>query len=566
MREMPLIRNVLAGVLLLAAPAYAQQGPTLEDVLNRINQSESALINNMRNFKPTIEVYIQNLKADDQLGLVPAEDAYVLGKFDWKNGPRLQTLSGGKEAPRFEGARRNQNLEYIPDGFAAMAAPDWEAFNTARYEFTLARREFIGEARCYVLDVKPKKNMDDGFAGRIWVEDRGYNIVRFNGINRRIEKMFFRKQVTFHVDSWRTNVLPGLWLPSYIYVEETDPQGVDPTATAAKPKFKSHIRLWGYDPSAEKSTQQFTSISIDSLVNDPADKEKQLSPVESQRRWELEAEENVLARLEKARLLAKPGEVEKVLETVLNNLMVTNDITLDRPVHARVLLTSPLESFTIGHTIVLSRGLIDVLPDEASLAMMLAHELGHVVLGHPLINTQFAFADRMMINDDQLLKTLKVRREAKEEAEADTKVIEMMKKSPYQDKLKDAGLFLRIISERAKLLPNLIQPHLGDHLAAGGQMTRLADLMQQSPELAPQRLDQIPALSLGARLVVDPWTSRLELLRTASYPVNSIREKVPLAVAPLTPYVRYVEMPPSAPAGAKTTAAPERAQSADPAR
>src|SRR4029077_2209646 len=150
------------------------------------------------------------------------------------------------------------------------------------------------------------------------------------------------------------------------------------------------------------------------------------------------------------------------------------------------------------------------LPDEASLAMMLAHELGHVVLGHALINTQFAFADRMMINDDQLLKTLKVKREAKEEAEADAKVIEMMKKSPYQDKLNDAGLFLRIISERAKLLPNLIQPHLGDHLADGNQMTRLSDLMQASPELAPQRLDQIPALSLGARLVVDPWTSRLE--------------------------------------------------------
>jgi len=42
--------------------------------------------------------------------------------------------------------------------------------------------------------------------------------------------------------------------------------------------------------------------------------------------------------------------------------------------------TTTLESYTVGHTIVLSRGLIDVLPDEASLATMLAHELGHVVL------------------------------------------------------------------------------------------------------------------------------------------------------------------------------------------
>lgn len=562
MRAMRLIGRVL-GVLLVAAPAMAQQGPTLEDVLARINQTEGALITNMRNFKPMIEVYLQNLKADDQLGFVPAEDAYVLGRFDWKNGPRLQTLTGGKEAPRFEGARRNQNLEYVPDGFAAMAAPDWEAFSTQKYEFTLVRREFVGEARCYVLDVKPRRNMDDGFAGRIWVEDRGYNIVRFNGINRRIERIFFRKQVSFHVDSWRTNVRPDLWLPSYVYVEETDPRDVEPNATAApKPKFKSHIRLWGYDTQAEQKGAQFTAISIDSLVNDPSEKEKQLSPVESQRRWEQEAEENVLARLEKARLLAKPGDVEQVLETVINNLLVTNDITLDRAIKARVLLTSPLESFTVGHTIVMSRGLIDVLPDEASLAMMLAHELGHIVLRHPLVNSQFAFADRMMITDEQLLKTLKVRRPAQEETDADAKVIEMLKKSPYGDKLAEAGLFLRIVSERAKLLPNLIQPHLGDHMADGGQMQRLNELMQKSPELAPQSLKQIAALSLGARLIVDPWTSRLELLRTASQPVSSVREKVPLAVTPLTPFTRYVDAPSAAPAGDAGAAAPARAQSA----
>ena len=34
-------------------------------------------------------------------------------------------------------------------------------------------------------------------------------------------------------------------------------------------------------------------------------------------------------------------------------------------------MTSTLEAFTIGHTIVLSRGLIDVLPDEASLAAVI---------------------------------------------------------------------------------------------------------------------------------------------------------------------------------------------------
>ena len=68
-----------------------------------------------------------------------------------------------------------------------------------------------------------------------------------------------------------------------------------------------------------------------------------------------------------------------MLETVVANLEITNDLEIEPPVRCRVLLTTPLESFTIGHTIVISRGLIDVLPDEASLAMVLAHELGHVL-------------------------------------------------------------------------------------------------------------------------------------------------------------------------------------------
>jgi hypothetical protein len=35
----------------------------------------------------------------------------------------------------------------------------------------------------------------------------------------------------------------------------------------------------------------------------------------------------------------------------------------------------------------------------------LAHELGHIALGHQLIDTKFAFADRLMIPDGELLGT-----------------------------------------------------------------------------------------------------------------------------------------------------------------
>lgn len=546
-------------ILLLLAwlPALAPaQTPSVEDIIGKANQSESTLITNIREFKPMVEVYIQNLSMDEKVGLVPSEDSYLLGRFGWRNGPRLLTVSGGKAAPRFEGAARNRDLEYIPDGFVAMLTADWELLEPKRYEFTLVRREFLGEARCYVIDVRPKRDIQTGFAGRIWVEDTGFNIVRFNGINRRIERLFFKKNVAFHVDSWRANVQPGVWVPSYVHVEELD--AADPTAQSTEPRFKSQIKLWGYDTQQTQSKGAFTSIEVNEpTIQDQARPEQQLSPVESQRRWEKEAEDNVLLRLEKAQLIGMPGDVEKVLETVLNNLLVTNEIALDRPVRARVLLTSPFESFTVGHTIVMSRGLVDVLPDEGSLAMMMAHELAHIVLGHPLVNPQFAFADRMMVDDEVLLKTLKTNRDAKQETAADAKVLEMLKKSPYADKLTNAGLFLKLIAARSKSLPNLIQPHIGDHISDGGPNVRLAELMEKAPALDLENLDQVAALPLGARLVLDPWTGKLALLRSAtSFQVNTVREKVPLMVTPLTPYVKYAEgkanaAPPDAARGKK---------------
>jgi hypothetical protein len=123
--------------------------------------------------------------------------------------------------------------------------------------------------------------------------------------------------------------------------------------------------------------------------------------------------------------------------------------------------------------------------------------------------------------------------------------MELLKQSPYKDKLSNAGLFLRAVGASAKQLPHLIQPHMGDLIANGGRVLRLTELMQQAPALAPERLDQIAALPLGARLVVDPWTSRAELVRSVAVPLVSAREKVPFAVTPLMPYIRYADSAPA---------------------
>jgi hypothetical protein len=542
--RLPLLLAALLASAVTASIASAQEKnqKVADDIIDRMSKAEGVVLERLRTSNPLMEVYIQNVAPDEARGWVPTDDNYFLGQLQFDDGPKLRPF--GQQQERGVMLRLISDKPNVGDAYAAMVAPDWQVLDRKRYEFTYVRREFLGESRCFVFDVRPLRDGRKGFVGRIWIEDRDYNLVRFNGASRGSEETLsgaLKRKLSYHMDGWRVNVAPGVWVPSYVYSEETD-LSTSSKSSKKQARFKSQTRIWGYQAQNTDRTGSLTTIQIDDPnVADTADGAAQLSPVLSQRRWEQEAEANVLERLESIGLLAPAGEADKVLETVLNNLVVTNKVNVQRPLHARILLTSPLESFTVGHTIVLSRGLIDVLPDEASLATMLAHELSHVALGHQLIDTKFSFADRLMVPDGQLLEALRFRRIPKEEAAADEKVIELLGKSPYRDKLGDAGLFLRTLSEQAKQLPRLIQPHIGDYMAANGQMTRLADLMKQAPALNPDSLEQIAALQLGARLVVDAWSGKVALDRSPAVPLMSVREKVPFAVTPLMPVIRYAQ-------------------------
>ena len=129
---------------------------------------------------------------------------------------------------------------------------------------------------------------------------------------------------------------------------------------------------------------------------------------------------------------------------MVNNLEVTNNLNIEPEVRCRVLTTSTLESFTVGHTIVVSRGLIDVLPDEASLAALLARELAHIVLGHR-IDTQYAFFDRMLFDEKDTFHHFGFRRTPEEEYAAAQKGAELLKNSPYKDQLATPRLFIEAL-------------------------------------------------------------------------------------------------------------------------
>ncbi len=515
--------------LALAQPA-AKPPVSIDQVVDQIIEREHALITFLKSRTPLVETYLQNLQPDVKLGFAPKEDHYFLGRLDMAESiDRRDYLmkETSFQKSMMGGVTKLFRIQYQPMGFSWMVFADRQNFDRNHYDFSYVHREFQGEVRCLVFDVRPKKGAGQGlFQGRIWVEDQDYNIVRLNGTYVPRPKNAFY----FHMDSWRLNLVPGYWIPAYIYSEEGDFS----YGSHDKMAFKAQSRIWGYNLAKNNREDEMTQLTVDA-VKDESPVSQDSSPLEAQRQWQQQAEDNVVERLQEAGLLAPPGEVDKVLQTVVNNMEITNNIDLPRPVRARVMLTSPLETFSVGNTIIISRGLIDTLPDEASLAAILSHELAHIVLGHNL-GSKFAFDDRMLFSDEATYQNFGFRHNPAEETAADAKAIELLKNSPYAQKLGSGGLYLKQLSARAPVLSALLTSHLGNSFVDDkGNVIRLAALMTSAPNLDDSKLDQIAALPLGGRIKMDPWGDHVEMVKAPPVTITSVRDKMPFEVTPFFP-------------------------------
>jgi hypothetical protein len=486
------------------------------------------------------------LRPDAKLGPVPAGDKYFIGKAQLANGVDLEPFAADEGGVRHKlsGIGTVFSVEFLPRGFLQMIYLDTNGFDQQNYRFDYVRREFLGDVRCLVFDVTPNSSAGKGrFMGRIWVEDQAFHIVRFNGAYNGSSRTNFY----FHFDSWRVLAGPQEWLPAYVYSEE----GEVKYAMTRRLTFKSQTRLWGYNVGRTKQEQELNKIMVEAAlpVKDQAEGANDYSPLQAQRNWDLQAEDNVVDRMERLGLLAPRGEVDKVLETVVNNIEVTNNLNIEPEVRCRVLTTSTLESFTISHTIVVSRGLIDVLPDEASLATLLARELGHVVLAHR-IDTQYAFFDRMLFDEKDTFRHFGFRRTPEEEQAAAQKGAELLQNSPYKDQLATAKLFIQALQDRTKDVPNLISPHLGDRIPnywavsspANGTRSSSTEAALPQTGLSNSAANGsnnkvLAALPLGGRIKMDPWSDELTMLKAKPVSIVAEREKMPFEV---TPFVIYL--------------------------
>jgi hypothetical protein len=550
----------------------AEQAALVERAIGR----EKVLIKNIQQRTPLVETYIQNTKPDVKLYQVPVEDQYTLSRVDFGKSfvdksfePRADSKHGkhsffkGSFAA-ITGLTKALGLErftYSPTGFMQMMFLDPTGFDTQHYVFSFVRREFLGSVRTVVFDVHPKVSGMGRFWGRIWIEDVDSNVVRFNGTYTGPSSEDSSKYY-FHFDSWRMNLQPGLWLPVAIYVEETN--RIEGEKTVG---LKAQTHFWGYSLKLPTRDSENVSVKVDDAV-DKSDDSQDVGPLQATRNWVTQAENNVIDRLVEAGLVAPldPGGYEnKVLDQIVVNLVVPNNLAFTDQLHTRILLSTTVETTTVGNTILISKGLVDSLANEESIASVIAMELAHIALGHH-IDTRYAFNDRLMFPDESTFQRIDMYHSDHDNAEAAKKAMEYLQNSMYKDKLPSAGLYYAQLMDRAKVLKGLNSPKLGDSLLKADGTPWMADLEKMAPRLNWDDLTQTAALPLGSWIKTDPWDDKVHMLNAKRYAPMNARDKMPFEVTPIFYKLQRYDVAraeaPTAPAAAAPAAPPPAA--ADP--
>ena len=546
------IALTLLTLLLGTSWAYAKKSPKYEQahqltsdqaaLVEKSIGQEKVLIKAIQQRTPLVETYIQNTRPDLKLYQVPVSDQYTLSRVDFGKGFFDKTYeprdakdkkgwfkgSFGAIAGLTKALGLDKRFTYNPTGFMQMMFLDPTGFDQQHYAFSYVRREFLGSVRTWVFDVHPKVPGMGRFYGRVWIEDQDGNVVRFNGTytGPRSED---DSRYYFHFDSWRMNVQPGIWLPVAIYVEETTREG------EKQEGLKAQTHFWGYSLKLPTRDSESVSMKVED-AEDKSDDSQDVSPLQASREWVLQAENNVIDRLEQAGLVAPltPNGFETtVLDQIVTNLVVPNNIALSLPVHCRIMLTNTIETTTVGNTILVSKGLIDTMPrNEATIASVVSMELAHIALGHH-IDTRYAFNDRLMFPDESSFRRVNMNHNDHDNQEAAARAQQYLDASMYKDQLATAGLYWTQLADRGPVLKALNTPKLGDSLLKSDGTPWMTTLSHNAPKLNWDDLAQIPALPLGSWLKTDPWDDHVHQLNAKLFAPLNPRDKMPLEVTPV---------------------------------
>jgi hypothetical protein len=541
--------------------------PAQSALVDRAIAREALVVKTVREKSPLVETYIQNMRPDPVMGQAPESDLHFLGRVDFgkviNDAQYANDKSDVKKNNFFKhsmnyitGLSTALHLTFHESGFVQMLLVDSKDFNRNTYQFFYLRNDFLGTIPTVVFDVQPTKHNALGrFAGRIWVDRNSGNIVRFNGDFAGSTE----NQQFYHFDSWRTNVQEGLWMPTSVYCEETDPKS--PTHSL---KFKAINYIWGYSLKNPPKDADETSLTVENAV-DESQSANDVSPLQAEREWIQQAEDNVLDRLFTAGLIDAPSDFDKTLAALANNILAYNNIPTSRPLKVRTLLTEPLESVAIGNTILLSKSLIDTTAIQSAdgaqqmgdLNALLAFQVAHIILGHH-IDTKYAFSDRLLFPSESAFQRLPMHHIDADNSEAAKKAMELLSVKDLADGQKYFSLYLQQLQAREKSLTALTSPQLGDSLIGPDGNFWMQAIVSKGPKLNNTDLKQQAAMPLAAFLRFDPWTDQVIQMHTSYEPLLSARDKMPFEITPVYLKLTYYTAP-APPTPVDTPAAPPAA-------
>ncbi len=554
-----------------AEPANDYHKPTAAQnaLIDKSIAREAVIIKALKERTPIVETYIQNMKSDPVMGQAPESDVHFLGRVNFgkvindtsfaegskpdEKGSKLGVLK--HSLGYLSGLSMNLHLTYHEAGFVQMLLVDSNSFNRGTYAFSFVRNDFLGTIPTVVFDVNPiKKGATGRFAGRVWIERNSGNIVRFNGDFAGSEKDIAEY---YHFDSWRTNVQEGLWLPTSVYIEETDPKSASHTL-----KFKAVNYIWGYSLKTPPKDADQATLEVEGAT-DASQNAPDVSPLQAQREWVQQAEDNVVQRLYEAGLIDAPSEFDQTLELLANNILAYNKIATDRPLKVRTLLTEPLETLSVGNTILISKSLLDTTAvpsadgkqaeQQGDLNAVLAFQIAHILLGHH-IDTKYAFNDHLMFPQESAFQHIPMHHTDQENTDAAKKAIELLGVADLSDGQKYFGLYLQQLQAREKGLHALTDPQIGDGLVKEDGSFWMQALVSKAPKLNNTDLQQQAAMPLSQLLRFDPWTDKVIQLHSAYAPLLSSRDKLPFEITPV--YLKLAYWQPPAPPAPPAAAAP----------
>jgi hypothetical protein len=465
------------------------------ELSRRIFDAERDMMRRVAVYSPIVETYIQSLWPDTTAQM-PLDDVYFLGKVDLRqylasaDHPKAM-LFGTSRSSRQILNDNGQRWELYPDGFVSMLFIDPQDFDADTYRLTYLKPATLGSVSCLMFSVTPVNASAPGrFNGTVWVENTGLRIVRVEGtfqaqnvrLRQRLKPLGTSASLFLHFDCWRAMMTPDLWVPAYVTVDDNvgwKAIGGDGTTDV---HYRGRTFVWGYSHLGSFQNQRLASGEAAS-----------------------DSGPEVIG-LEKDALLAPFGSVEQSLNAILQQINAASHLDLPR-VTCRILTTTPVELFHVERTIFVSRGFLEMVPDESTLAVFLAHELAHLAVetaaGKQVDHGRSVFES----SQPGEFLGLGVTHRTEEEERASALTCSILNDSAYKSALGRAAGFVEQLTTMSRQIPNLTRARFGVGLIENGRPVHELPSCGSSGQSEPQ----LPPLQLRGRYLVSVSTGELRL-------------------------------------------------------